>query len=277
MVFEGQSAPEVEVDGWIKGSTDLHSGLKLLDFWSMGCPNCIQGVRELNEIHGEGVEVIGVHVPERGFEEDVSKLGKAVRRHGINYHVVHDHNKEFSEAFNNAFMPRRTLIEDGKIVWRESDEGRLLEDVIKMKTGKDVETTRKEFRNELLGYCGRIANISQKTHELPKNLKKDRLYLKGDWSVGQDYIESEGGEIRINTEIGGLDVVADPGKTIRDLKVLTDGRKPRGNEHGEHMREEGFARVRTPGVHRLLESETKKRELLLRPEKGLRLYSLAFH
>jgi thiol-disulfide isomerase/thioredoxin len=66
-----------DIDAWINADEPLSvAGLRgkvvLVDFWTYSCINCRRTVRYLNrwqaQYGGQGLQVVGIHTPEFGFE-----------------------------------------------------------------------------------------------------------------------------------------------------------------------------------------------------------------
>ena len=93
----GPSAPEFTgIDGWLNTEAPLTiAGLRgklvLVDFWTYSCINCRRTVPYLNrwqaEYGAQGLQVIGIHTPEFGFERTRHNVEASVREFGIRYPV----------------------------------------------------------------------------------------------------------------------------------------------------------------------------------------------
>src|SRR3712207_2580162 len=96
----GPSAPEFAgIDGWLNAEAALTvAGLRgkvvLVDFWTYSCINWRRTVSYLNRWQAEygaaGLQVVGIHTPEFGFERARPNVEAAVREFGIRYPVGQD-------------------------------------------------------------------------------------------------------------------------------------------------------------------------------------------
>ena len=100
----------------------------LLEFWTYTCYNCQNAQPHINALHEEyaddGLQVIGVHTPEFGFEKDIDNVREAVRQADIKYPVVLDNRYATWNAYDQRFWPAWYLIDaDGFIRYRHFGEG----------------------------------------------------------------------------------------------------------------------------------------------------------
>ena len=100
----------------------------LLEFWTYTCFNCQNAQPHINALHeeyaDEGLQVIGVHTPEFGFEKDIDNVREAVRRAGIEYPVVLDNSYATWNAYDQRFWPAWYLIDaDGFVRYKHFGEG----------------------------------------------------------------------------------------------------------------------------------------------------------
>jgi thiol-disulfide isomerase/thioredoxin len=81
----------------------------LVEFWTYTCFNCQNVQPHINSWHdayaGEGLQVVGVHTPEFGFEREYANVRSAVREAGIEYPVVLDNAYATWEAYDNRYWP----------------------------------------------------------------------------------------------------------------------------------------------------------------------------
>jgi thiol-disulfide isomerase/thioredoxin len=133
-------AEKYERAGEITGSTGLvntddvsmedAAGEKvvLVEFWTYTCFNCQNAQPHINALHEEyeddGLQVIGVHTPEFGFEREISNVREAVRQANIEYPVVLDNHYAIWNAYDQRFWPAWYLIDaDGFVRYRHFGEG----------------------------------------------------------------------------------------------------------------------------------------------------------
>jgi thiol-disulfide isomerase/thioredoxin len=100
----------------------------LVEFWTYTCFNCQNVQPHINSWHdayvGEGLQVVGVHTPEFGFEREYANVRSAVREAGIEYPVVLDNAYATWDAYDNRYWPAIYLVDaDGFIRYRHFGEG----------------------------------------------------------------------------------------------------------------------------------------------------------
>lgn len=111
-------------------SIDAARGEKvvLLDFWTYSCINCQNTQPYINSWHekyaDDGLQIVGVHTPEFGFEKEYANVEEAVREAGIEYPVVLDNSYATWDAYDQRYWPAMYLIDaDGFIRYRHFGEG----------------------------------------------------------------------------------------------------------------------------------------------------------
>jgi peroxiredoxin len=100
----------------------------LLEFWTYTWYNCQNAQRHINALHekyaDDGLQVIGVHTPEFGFEKDIGNVREAVRQAEIHYPVVLDNRYATWNAYDQRFWPAWYLIDaDGFVRYKHFGEG----------------------------------------------------------------------------------------------------------------------------------------------------------
>lgn len=234
----------------------------LLDMWTYSCINCQRTLPHLREwdrkYRDDGLLIIGNHAPEFEFEKKRSNVKKAAERFNLTYPIVLDNNYGTWQAYNNRYWPQKYLIGvDGFIRYEHIGEGRYdeteqkirellkelkkrkgLEPVLDNDSVREVETgdigARRigtpelyfgAFRNQPLAN-GLSRTIGTQDLERPDNVKKNRLYLAGKWSIQREYAESHGkGKIILKYQARDVNMVASgPGQNI---SVAQDGQKAR--------------------------------------------------
>jgi thiol-disulfide isomerase/thioredoxin len=127
-------APEFAgIDGWLNSAGPLTvAGLRgkvvLVDFWTYSCINCRRTVPYLNRWQAEygplGLQVVGIHTPEFGFERMRHNVEDAVREFGIRFPVGQDNGFRTWRAWSNRAWPALYLLDrDGQIVLLREGEG----------------------------------------------------------------------------------------------------------------------------------------------------------
>jgi thiol-disulfide isomerase/thioredoxin len=106
----------------------LRGKVVLVDFWTLGCSNCVRTLPHVQAWHqryqAQGLVVIGVHSPESPAERDPAQVLAAVRRHGLGYPVALDQDFRTWDAWHNAYWPALYLIDkQGRIVFQHVGEG----------------------------------------------------------------------------------------------------------------------------------------------------------
>ena len=100
----------------------------LLEFWTYTCFNCQNVQPHMNAWHDayaeDGLQVVGVHTPEFGFEKDYANVEAAVLEAGIEYPVVLDNAYATWNAYDNRYWPAIYLIDaDGFVRYKHFGEG----------------------------------------------------------------------------------------------------------------------------------------------------------
>jgi thiol-disulfide isomerase/thioredoxin len=127
-------APEFSgIDGWLNTAGPLTlAGLRgkvvLVDFWTYSCINCRRTVPYLNrwqaEYGAQGLQVVGIHTPEFGFERTRRNVEESVREFGIRFPVGQDNAFRTWRAWSNRAWPAFYLLDrDGQIVLVREGEG----------------------------------------------------------------------------------------------------------------------------------------------------------
>lgn len=106
---------------------DLRGKIVLLDFWTLGCINCIHIIPDLKRLeteYPESLVVIGVHSAKFASEGQLESIRKAVLRYGLEHPVVNDHNFQVWRSFGARAWPTLVLIDPfGKAVGYHAGEG----------------------------------------------------------------------------------------------------------------------------------------------------------
>jgi thiol-disulfide isomerase/thioredoxin len=127
-------APEFTgIDGWLNAAAPLTlAGLPgkvvLVDFWTYSCINCRRTVPYLNRWQAEygahGLQVVGIHSPEFGFEHMRHNVADAVREFGIRFPVGQDNDFRTWRAWGNEAWPAFYLLDrSGRVVLVREGEG----------------------------------------------------------------------------------------------------------------------------------------------------------
>ena len=128
----GDTAPEFPKGlPWL--NTDQPLSLKqlrgkfvILDFWTLGCINCMHVIPELERLqtkYGNALVIIGVHSAKFQNEKDTLQIRDAILRYGVHHPVVNDANFRIWNSYAIQAWPTLVLINPkGRIVGRIAGE-----------------------------------------------------------------------------------------------------------------------------------------------------------
>ncbi|WP_338473533.1 cytochrome c biogenesis protein DipZ [Pseudomonas sp. MS646] len=110
----------------------LRGKVVLVDFWTYDCINCQHTLPYVNgwakQYEKDGLEVIGVHTPEYGYEKIIDNVREQVRKLGIHYPVAIDNQYAIWRAFDNQYWPAHYFIDaKGQVRYSHFGEGRYAE------------------------------------------------------------------------------------------------------------------------------------------------------
>jgi cytochrome c biogenesis protein CcdA/thiol-disulfide isomerase/thioredoxin len=228
-----KKAPELSsIDGYINTDgkpitlASLKGKVVLLDIWTYSCINCQRTLPYINDWYGkykdQGLEVVGLHTPEFGFEKVQANVEKAVQGFNITYPVVLDNDYSTWQALGNQYWPRKYLIDiDGYIVYDHIGEGNYKETEeaiqhalqeredrmgIKETVSQTISKPRNaiSFESEKIGspevYFGAARNeylangkrsaSGEQAFTLPSDLSANSLYLDGIWNFTSESAEN---------------------------------------------------------------------------------------
>lgn len=295
----GQPGPEFTgLDGWLNAPAPLSlAGLRgkvvLVNFWTYSCINCRRTVPYLNRWQAEygasGLQVVGIHTPEFGFERTRHNVADAVREFGIQYPVGQDNNFQTWRAWGNRAWPTFYLLDrDGRRVLVREGEGhaRELEGAIRAllglapsalasKRGDDADLS--QIRTPEM-YFGGLHPTPQDEAQRPvqgearyafrpdfptlNEYQLDGIWLRDEEALVQQSLR---GGLRIRFSAAKLHLVASAAEPAR-LRVTVDGGAPAAIE------------VRRPTLYTLLDGDTYGEHSLAFEcqTPGLSLYSATF-
>ncbi len=294
----GPLAPEfVGLEGWLNIDAPLSvAGLRgkvvLVDFWTYSCINCRRTVRYLNRWQAEygasGLQVVGIHTPEFGFERARHNVEAAVREFGIRYPVGQDNGFRTWRTWSNRAWPAFYLLDrDGRIVLVREGEGhaRELEGAIRallglsgapVHPGDDPDLSR--IRTPEI-YFGSLHPTPQDRAQSPRRgeatyafgrsagPRLNRYQLEGTWAREEEglMLRSSTGRLRVRFSAAKLHLVAGAPQAAA-LRVSVDGGEPRTVE------------VSRPTLYTLFDGETYGEHLLelVAETPGLSLFSATF-
>ena len=131
--FVGNKAPEFQgINNWINSEPltmkELRGKVVLVDFWTLGCHNCIATMPYLKDWYakyaGVGFVIVGVHSPEFEYEHDTDNVVNSTVRFGLEYPVAQDNDFATWNSYSNRYWPAEYLIDQHGIVrYRHFGEG----------------------------------------------------------------------------------------------------------------------------------------------------------
>jgi thiol-disulfide isomerase/thioredoxin len=134
LVKDRGEAPELTSSQWFNVDkpihlADLRGQVVMLDFWRIGCPECIHAMPYLNEAYtrfkGEGVQLVSVHSAELDFERDVNSIRDFIARYNIRYPVALDNDRVVWRSFGLSATPTFVILDkQGRVRYRHVGEGR---------------------------------------------------------------------------------------------------------------------------------------------------------
>lgn len=126
-----------KLDGWLNTeATSLEeirtqNTLTVVQFWTFGCRNCKKTLDALAQLHADfrdrGVEVVGVHSPEFGYEADVDNIIEAAAELGVVWPIALDTTKYNFHVWQEGptgYWPRVYIIDgDNQIRFDRRGDG----------------------------------------------------------------------------------------------------------------------------------------------------------
>ncbi len=128
-------APELTgIDGWLQTEaadlSEIDAEVVILQFWTFTCRNCKNTLPHLQDIyaryHDRGLEIVGVHSPEFGFEKDPEKVQQAALDLGVVWPIALDTSKRSFRSWQGspAYWPRTYVLDaNGDIRFDHIGEG----------------------------------------------------------------------------------------------------------------------------------------------------------
>jgi cytochrome c biogenesis protein CcdA/thiol-disulfide isomerase/thioredoxin len=283
----------------------LRGRVVLLDFWTYSCINCLRTIPELKALderyRGAGLTVVGVHTPEFLFEADPGNVGRAVRDLGIRYPVVLDPRYETWDAYGTRYWPTTYLIDrDGHVRdlhVGEGDEARtekLVRRALAVPAGSpdapavhsDAPPGHARITPETYVGTARIQRLApgqalrtgRAAYHAPPVLPRDHVAFDGDWAVGAEAAQAEGGAaLELSFTARGVYLVLDGAGRRRVGRVLLDGRAPTAQEAGRDLGPAGRLVVTGPRLYRLLElPRARQGRVRIELAPGTRAYAFTF-
>ncbi len=189
----------------------LHGKVVLVDFWAYSCINCQRAIPHVvgwyDAYKDKGLEVIGVHSPEYGFEKVVSNVASGAADLRIDYPIAMDNTLSTWTNYRNRYWPAEYLI-DAKgtvrhVKFGEGDydvtEGLIRQLLSQADEGVDLppatedadttpttQTTPETYFSvgKMVNYGGQgVYDQGEATFTLPSRLADDAFALRGRWAL----------------------------------------------------------------------------------------------
>lgn len=306
---------------WLSGTDGTAPSLRgkviVVNFWTHSCINSLRALPYLRawdaRYRDRGLEVIGVHAPEFGFEHDPAKVRAAIAALGVRYPNVQDNDYSVWSAFDNEGWPGFYFIDaTGKVRGYTLGEGNYAEAEQLIRkllaeaghntsdiplspitgTGAEAEADWPSLRSpeSYIGYAkaqgfaspGGFQRDRASAYASASLLALNRWDLSGDWTVTGEYARTEkpGGAIRFHFHARDAHLVlgapAD-GQPVR-FRVTVDGAAP-GADHGADTDAAGWGEVRQDRLYQLVRQHGAISGRTVRVEfsrPGVRAYSFTF-
>lgn len=291
-------APEFEgLTGWTNTAEPIgvnDGKVTLVDFWAYACINCQRANQHVTKLYDAykdaGLQVVGVHAPEYGFERELANVQAAAKEQGINYPVAQDNDFITWKKYNNRYWPAHYLVDaEGKVRQIHEGEGAyaetetLVRELLKqanpnVKLPEPVEdgaadaVTRDRNPETYLGtqraQFYENQGYTNGTHTFTDNggeLDRFAYRLSGTWNLSEDAIEPKenSAKLKLNYHASLVQVVASGTGKISVTRA--DGTK------------ETFEVPKTPGTVDIVKVSTAQEGVLtIDAEPGIRMYSLTF-
>jgi cytochrome c biogenesis protein CcdA/thiol-disulfide isomerase/thioredoxin len=189
----------------------LRGKVVLIDFWAYSCINCQRAIPHVvgwyDAYKDKGLEVIGVHSPEYGFEKIDTNVASGAADLNITYPIALDNSLSTWTNYRNRYWPAEYLIDaQGTVRHVKFGEGdydvtenlirQLLSDANKgvdlppategADTTPTTQTTPETYFSvgKVVNYGGQgVYDQGEATFALPATLAEDSFALKGRWAL----------------------------------------------------------------------------------------------
>jgi len=267
---------------------NLRGKVVLVNFWTYSCINSLRALPYVrawaDKYKDRGLEVIGVHTPEFGFEKDVDNVRRALAALGVGYPVALDSDYAIWNAFANQAWPAFYFIDaNGHVRRQVLGEGgydrseRLIQQLLSEADGQPVAggiaavagdgpeaaPDLKDLRSEetYVGYAKATNFVSdfgrdvQRSYTTARALRLSQWSLAGVWTVGGEFatLNDAPGVIRYRFHARDLNLVLAPshqGHRIR-FRITIDGAAPGANQ-GSDVNAGGWGSVQDPRMYQLI-------------------------
>lgn len=262
-MFTGDRLEGIEAENWVNGKPDLSQGTYLIHFWTSTCLRCHTEIEILAEItRRRDITLVTLHQPRYQFE-DHQHLDRTLERKKINAHAAHRPEKQDWFADHS---PKKLLIEDGEVKYHSSQKHDLSELFNQLGIDKGFEPGH-QSEEKHLGLENSALKPENRFHgekHVEKgNMSRKDISISGKWKQTEKYLEAvENAEITFTTNKEDIFLVSDPEDSIKDVKVIID------------YEENKNKRVKSKGIDHLVSMEEGEKQVILKPENGLKLFKL---
>ena len=133
-VLREDTPPLVDVDGWLASDVtsleELRGMVVVVEFWTFGCYNCKNRIPYTQDLYAaykdQGLEIVGIHSPEFGYEREVANIEQAMVDLGVTWPVVLDTDRRTFREWQGrpAYWPRTYVLDrQGRIRFDHIGEG----------------------------------------------------------------------------------------------------------------------------------------------------------
>jgi thiol-disulfide isomerase/thioredoxin len=317
---QGRKAPEFTgISAWLNSPplklSQLRGKVVWIDFWTYSCINCVRTFPALRAIYARyqqaGLEIVGVHSPEFGFEKVVPNIREAIARYRLPYPVAVDNNMATWSAYLNRSWPHVYLIDaTGHIAYDFSGEGgdedlqthvrslltkagaRTLPPPIDFAAFKFDRNQTPEIyagyeRGAYEGSLGnkegynphRVVDYAAVSASAVKRAGTGGvIFLQGRWDAAPEFVEAakDGARVELPFLARDVFVVAAPAGRSSRVQLLLDGRSVPSGQLGADA-PGGAITVDRDDLYRALHlPRASTHRLTLVVTKGFRLYTFTF-
>jgi len=287
------SAPDfVGITDWFNSKPlslmQLRGKVVLVDFWTYSCINCLRTLPHLKawwrDYRRAGLEIVGVHTPEFGFEAVPHNVSAATKQLGVRWPVALDPKYATWKAYGNQYWPAEYLIDKrGHIRNEHFGEGEYdrTERLIRQLLGEpgparadlaDMTPTELTTPETYLGYGHRLGGYGgsqpvpdrANDYTAPKDVTQNSWALSGRWRLGPEHTTALG-NAELALHFHAKDVYLVMGGRGR-VAVSVDGHELRT------IAVKGISRLYTL----LSAPQLVDAQLLLRVSPGVSVYSFTF-